>query len=248
MLGIFHHIREFLLSALKRYPPGRLLQYLLALCRAVFSRRKSKCSDRDSSHEFVPKTLTLAEGKESLSEGGIAMAPMAHGISGSTTPKQAEEGSAADANKSSSTKNDHPPELEVITSEPPLKKGLHYMWTKGPSLFNMVSLLDHPGLIQRSLAHTQIKKDGVYSTDAKKWGEFCKTYASDTIQVNLLATVLLAANMSFLGIPPINDNGLSYLPQRFSYLSLLAALASIVMGSAVRSPRLFVSNSQSHYW
>ena len=207
MLGIFHHIREFLLSALKRYPPGRLLQYLLALCRAVFSRRKSKCSDRDSSHEFVPKTLTLAEGKESLSEGGIAMAPMGHVISGSTTPKQAEEGSAADANKSSScvcaqllpivcanhhhlhsTKNDHPPELEVITSEPPLKKGLHYMWTKGPSLFNMVSLLDHPGLIQRSLAHTQIKKDGVYSTDAKKWGEFCKTYASDTIQVNLLVS------------------------------------------------------------
>ena len=53
--------------------------------------------------------------------------------------------------------------------------------------------------------------------------------------------------MSFLAIQSIDNIGLSYLPQRFSYLSLLAALASIVMGAAVRSPRLFVSNLQN-YW
>jgi len=54
--------------------------------------------------------------------------------------------------------------------------------------------------------------------------------------------------MNFLAIQSVDNEGLSYLPQRFSYLSLLAALASIVMGSAVRSPRLFVSNSQNYYW
>ena len=61
--------------------------------------------------------------------------------------------------------------------------------------------------------------------------------------------MLLAANMSFLAIQSIDSapDGLSYLPQRFSYLSLFAALTCIVMGLAVRSPRLFVSDSQN-YW
>ena len=91
MLRIFRHIRKFLLSALKRYSPGRLLQYLLALCRAVFSRSKSKCSGQDSSHESLPKTPALAEGKESLAEEGIAVG---HVISGSRTPAQVEAGLA----------------------------------------------------------------------------------------------------------------------------------------------------------
>jgi len=93
MLGILHHIRRFLLSARKRYSPVRLLQYLLALCRAVFSRCKSKCNDQDSSHEFLPKILTPAEGKGSLSEEGTVN-PVGHVISGSRTPKQVEEGGA----------------------------------------------------------------------------------------------------------------------------------------------------------
>jgi len=89
MLGILHHIREFLLSALKRHSPIRLLQYLLALCRAVFSRCKSKCSGQDSSDEYLPKTL--AEEKESPSEEGI-VTPVGHVISASLTPAQVEEG------------------------------------------------------------------------------------------------------------------------------------------------------------
>ena len=93
MLGTLHHIREFLLSALKRYSPVRLLQYLLALCRTVFSRSKSKCSGQDSSHESIPKTPTLSEGKESFAEEGIAT-PVGHVISGSRTPAQVEEGPA----------------------------------------------------------------------------------------------------------------------------------------------------------
>ena len=94
MLGIIHYIRKFLLSALKGCSPARLLQYLLALCRAVFSRCKSKCSDQEeSSHESLPKTLTLAEGKESLSEEGI-VTPVGHVISACRTPAQLEEGPA----------------------------------------------------------------------------------------------------------------------------------------------------------
>ncbi|KAL4080556.1 hypothetical protein J3A83DRAFT_27264 [Scleroderma citrinum] len=118
------------------------------------------------------------------------------------------------------------------------------MWDKLPTLVNMVFLFDHPGFIQRSLAHTQIK-DGSrgFFTDVEKWREFSRTYGKDIGSVNLLGTVLLTANVSFLAIQSIDSapGGLSYLPQRFSYLSLLAALASIVMGSAVRSPRLFTN-------
>ena len=93
MLSTLRHIRKFFLSSLKRYSPGRLLQYLLALCRAVFSRCKSKCGGQDSSHESIPKTPTLAEGKESLSDEDI-VTPVGHVISGSRTPAQVEEGPA----------------------------------------------------------------------------------------------------------------------------------------------------------
>jgi len=81
MLGtLLHHIREFLLRARKWYSPVRLLQYLLALCRAVFNRRKAKCSGQDSNYE-------------SLSEEGVAI-PVGHVISGSRTPTRMEEGPA----------------------------------------------------------------------------------------------------------------------------------------------------------
>jgi len=91
MLGILCHIRKFLLSALKRYSPVRLLQYLLALCRMVFSRCKSKPNGQDSSRELLPKTLTLAEGKKFLSEEGIAN-PIGHVISACRVPAQMEDG------------------------------------------------------------------------------------------------------------------------------------------------------------
>ena len=93
MLSIPHYIREFLLRALKRYSPGRLLQYLLSLCRVVFSKCKSKCSGPDSSHEFLPKTLTPVEGNGYLSEGSM-ITPVGHIISGSRTPAQVEAGTA----------------------------------------------------------------------------------------------------------------------------------------------------------
>ena len=94
MLSILHHIRKFLLSALKRYSPGRLLQCLLALCRAFFSRSKSKYGGQDSSHEFLSKTPTLTDGKKSLSAGGIVTPIAGHVVSGSRTPVQMEEATA----------------------------------------------------------------------------------------------------------------------------------------------------------
>ena len=53
----------------------------------------------------------------------------------------------------------------------------------------MVTLLDHPGLIRRSLVRTQIKiKNSVYCTDVEKWRKFSETYTDDTKEVNLLVS------------------------------------------------------------
>ncbi|KIM61883.1 hypothetical protein SCLCIDRAFT_25539 [Scleroderma citrinum Foug A] len=163
MLRIFRHIRKFLLSALKRYSPGRLLQYLLALCRAVFSRSKSKCSGQDSSHESLPKTPALAEGKESLAEEGIAVG---HVISGSRTPAQVEAGLAHIEEIPLLCVCDHllPIVHDVcIKSELSLKKSFRCTWTNLAGLLSKVFFLDQDGFIERSLAHTQIK-DEVWST------------------------------------------------------------------------------------
>ncbi|KIM61737.1 hypothetical protein SCLCIDRAFT_1215828 [Scleroderma citrinum Foug A] len=232
MLAILHHICKFLLSALERYSPVRLLQYLLALCRTMdFSRSKSKCSGQDSSHEFLPKPLILAEEKESLSEEGIVN-PVGHVISACRTPGELEEGPAQMAEIFPSTRNgrceDPLGEDECIKSNPPLKEGLlRRMWTNSSSLFHTAYLFDHPGSIRHSLAQTQIEvkcspadtrgqnKHKVWSTDVKKWRKFSKIYANDIQQVGLLATILLVANMSFLSIHSIDTapGGLSYLPQ-----------------------------------
>lgn len=65
------------------------------------------------------------------------------------------------------------------------------------------------------------------------------TYVSDT--EFLQATVPLSGNLSFLSL--ISQNGLSYLPQRLSYSSLLSALGSIWVGLAVRTPRFLPDSS-----
>ncbi|KAL4066452.1 hypothetical protein V8B97DRAFT_2025420 [Scleroderma yunnanense] len=191
-------------------------------------------------------TLSITEGKESYSHEGSPYVAVSHTISGSQAPTQPQGSSSAAAMEEGRPQTNEAP-LSEYRCKAPLKKGWQYMWAKSPSLFNMVFLLDHPGFIQRSLADTQTKnKNRECSTDVEKWRRFSGTYGEDIGNVSLLFkqdTVLLAANVSFLAIQSVDSapEGLSYLPQRFSYLSLLAALASIVMGSSVRSPRLFTN-------
>lgn len=239
MLTILDHIRMLLLSAAKRYSPVCLLQYLLALCRRVFKRCRLKCSDENLSHKFpLPKTPTIAEGNGCLSEESIGT-PVGHAISGSYPPAQPQ--GPVSAVEVHNTQN-NAIFISQYRCKPPLKQGWQCVWTKGSGLINMVFFLDHPGFIHRSLAGTQGKDSilGTY-TDVEKWRKFSKTYAEDTSNISLLGTVLLGANVSFLAIQSIDKtNGFS-LPQKFSYLSLLVALASIVMGLAVRSPRLFTN-------
>ncbi|KIM56244.1 hypothetical protein SCLCIDRAFT_248929 [Scleroderma citrinum Foug A] len=236
MLTILDYIRKLLLGAAKRYSPARFLQYLLALCRVVFKKCNFKYGDENSSHRFpLPKTPTIADG--CLSEESIGT-PAGHAISGSYPPAQP-QGPMNAVGAHNAQNNDTFP--SPYRCKPPLKQGLQCLQTRWLGLINMVLFLDHPGFIQRSLADTQGKDSmGIY-TDIEKWRKFSHTYAEDTNSVSLLGTVLIAANVGFLAIQTVDKpDGVFSLPQRFSYLSLLFAQASVVMGLAIRSPRLFI--------
>ncbi|KAI6140880.1 hypothetical protein BKA82DRAFT_30920 [Pisolithus tinctorius] len=129
-------------------------------------------------------------------------------------------------------------QLQVCT--PPLRKGLLTQRSLS-GLYRLLVLLDRPGIIERSLKDTQSHRH----TDIKKWMAFSLKFQQDVDNVTLFATVLLSGNLSFLSL--ITQNGLSYWPQRLSYVSLLAALGSILMGLAVRTPRLFTALSISYF-
>ncbi|KAI5998374.1 hypothetical protein F5J12DRAFT_324176 [Pisolithus orientalis] len=124
--------------------------------------------------------------------------------------------------------------------KPPLRQSL-FTRISLYGLIYMLMFLDHPGFIERSLKATQHH----HKTNVDEWKEFWKTFQKDVGNINLLATVLLAGNANFLNIT--NQHGLSYWPQKLSYVSLVAALGSILMGLAVRNPRFFTAYSAFYF-
>ncbi|KIM56355.1 hypothetical protein SCLCIDRAFT_243919 [Scleroderma citrinum Foug A] len=250
-LGLLRYLRQLFLSIVKRCSHVPVLRYLFVLWNAIASRCKTLKCGASNSHTIhpqtsSPKTCNPSEEKESCSEGvnqGTTVQHVAFRDPQETPviPGQLYEATIAAMEDGDAYR------AQIHGANPTMSSGTHKckppliegnILGKLPSLFNMLFLLDHPGFIQRSLAATQV---GGRSTDIRKWDAFSRTYREDIANVNLLGTVLLAANVSFLAIQTVDNAGLSYLPQVFSYISLLAALASIVMGSAVRIPRLFVS-------
>ncbi|KAI6033390.1 hypothetical protein EDC04DRAFT_2605010 [Pisolithus marmoratus] len=150
--------------------------------------------------------------------------------------------------------HDRASQKKPLAVQPDDGKGSRGCTPRLPSMLLMLLALDHPGFIARALGATQrkqapqgnslgamqhSKQNYDHETDVDKWKVFCKTFQKDVENINLLATVLLTANFSFLAINSIDQNGLSYWPQRLSYTSLLCALGSILMGLAVRTPRFF---------
>ncbi|KAI6103769.1 hypothetical protein EV401DRAFT_2019665 [Pisolithus croceorrhizus] len=118
--------------------------------------------------------------------------------------------------------------------QPFTKNSLH-------SLIYMLLFLDHPGFIERSLKATQHHRE----TNIDEWKKFWMMFQQDVSNINLLATVLLAGNANFLSITA--TDGLSYWPQKLSYASLMAALGSILVGLAVRNPRIFTAHSSFYF-
>ncbi|KAI6140840.1 hypothetical protein BKA82DRAFT_4207220 [Pisolithus tinctorius] len=103
---------------------------------------------------------------------------------------------------------------------------------------NMVASLDRLRYVNSALAATQVCRQ----TDVDKWEAFSETFQEEVDTSNLPGTVLLAANVGFLAIRSVDQEGLSYWPQRLNYMSLFAAPGSITMGLTVRTPRFFVSD------
>ncbi|KAI6116173.1 hypothetical protein F5141DRAFT_651112 [Pisolithus sp. B1] len=106
-------------------------------------------------------------------------------------------------------------------------------------LVTMLLSLDYPNFIGRSLQSTRVDNE----TDLDRWNDFWNVFQANIGNISLLATVLLSGNLSFLSI--VAQDGLSYLPQRLSYASLFAALGSIFVGLAVRTPRFLHQRSNA---
>ncbi|KAG6329045.1 hypothetical protein ID866_10045, partial [Astraeus odoratus] len=102
------------------------------------------------------------------------------------------------------------------------------------------------GFIRRSLIATQ--HPGTRTTDIEKWKSFSESYQESTSNINLLATVLLSANVGFLAIGSVDQAGPSYWPQKLSYLSLAASMASILVGLAVRAPRFLTTHHTLRFY
>ncbi|KAL4062382.1 hypothetical protein V8B97DRAFT_2026836 [Scleroderma yunnanense] len=233
---MLRHLQRLFLSVAKWGSPIRGLRYLFTLWSAMSRKYMLKCgaSNSHTAQDRIssPKTPTISEEKTSHSEGVNRSTTVRHVVFRDPPESHIIPMSSYEANITAMVDEGaydaqthavcSPLSTGTHTCKPPLMEGK--ILDKLPSLFNMLFLLDHPGFIQRSLAATQGKR----KADIRKWDEFSPT-------------VLLAANVSFLAIQTIDNAGLSYLPQRFSYISVLAVLASIVMGSAVRILRLFVS-------
>ncbi|KAI6044151.1 hypothetical protein EDC04DRAFT_462275 [Pisolithus marmoratus] len=150
----------------------------------------------------------------------------------------------SDVNPRSPNRGHYPPAQAddncMHCCRPPVRQSL-FTQQSLYGLIYMLMFLDHPGFIERSLKATQHR----HRTNIEEWEKFWKTFQNDVGNINLLATVLLAGNANFLSIT--NQHGLSYWPQKLSYVSLVAALGSILMGLAVRNPRFFTAYSASYF-
>ncbi|KAG6329920.1 hypothetical protein ID866_9169 [Astraeus odoratus] len=89
--------------------------------------------------------------------------------------------------------------------------------------------------------HT-ISVDGIASQDT--WNIFMNQLTSHFGDTNLLATVLLNANVGFLAINTVDSGNGTSLRQIASYLSLMASFASILLGLVfVRHSRIKLRKS-----
>ncbi|KAI6044162.1 hypothetical protein EDC04DRAFT_2645646 [Pisolithus marmoratus] len=75
-------------------------------------------------------------------------------------------------------------------------------------------------------------------TDIDKFQDFWAEFQKRLQNVVLLATVLLTTNMAFLAIQSVDQQGLFYVPQVCSYVSITASLGCIASGFALRTPRV----------
>ncbi|KAI6011114.1 hypothetical protein EDC04DRAFT_3145835 [Pisolithus marmoratus] len=83
-------------------------------------------------------------------------------------------------------------------------------------------------------------------TDIDKFRTFWAEFQKRLHAVILLATVLLTANIAFLAIQSVDQKGLSYLPQKCSYISIMVNLGCIAGGFALRMPRVLKNGTLFH--
>ncbi|KIK21501.1 hypothetical protein PISMIDRAFT_540746 [Pisolithus microcarpus 441] len=248
LLRMLARFPKLLIAIVKRCSSTtlRLLQYMFSFRNAsvLQSRERKHLGNVENSSPSTPPSNDEEKGREVETGAGVSSAatilcspdrgPGPSGTALSTDPVGGE-----------GLRGRMP---RTFSCDPPLRKPMPLL-DRLAGLFSMLTTLDHPGFIGRSLKATQDKgkRNGHRETNVERWVVFSDTFQKDVENVNLLATVLLTANFSFLAIQSIDGQGLSYLPQKLSYTSLLSAMGSILMGLAVRTPRFFTAHSSSYF-
>ncbi|KAI6120430.1 hypothetical protein EDD16DRAFT_1705921 [Pisolithus croceorrhizus] len=237
-----------------------LLRYVLSLWNASVQKWKRKDLMQDNAGDKSPLRLPSIGGEKdrtvdarvgsattlcSEDEGSTSTSG---GIPDASTP--AEGGvsnlqpvvpSSVNANPVEFNSGDYP-SLQTLTRQM-LPFANPFARVFQSDLVTMLLSLDYPNFIGRSLQSTRVDNE----TDLDRWNDFWNVFQANIGNISLLinhgdcdATVLLSGNLSFLSI--VAQDGLSYLPQRLSYASLFAALGSIFVGLAVRTPRFLVGD------
>lgn len=235
---------KLLVAIAKRYSSTALqsLRHLFSFWNAFAKRRKQ---DHHSPRDAITSTAPGVYGERDREMGEdastrrdttltsvVGNAAAEHSLT--TTPQPSATSlntvsvSAGDSNANLVRPNYAPQQSRVQQHgvhccNPPVKGSWRSRKTPN-ELLVMLLFLDHPGFIERSLRNTQDNGQ----TNVGKWLTFCDTFQKDVESVTLLATVLLTAN-------------------RLSYMSLLAALGSILMGLAVRVPRCFTAYNKTYF-
>lgn len=263
LLRILVRLPKLLIAIAKRYSSTALhwLRYLSSFWNSIIPKQKRKRvpeTDLGGNPTLTAHVDNVEDSeKEDESTGSATIVyPRTGGsvpdrtptLLGFRTPAAGTPGEGMPSqvsNPSSDTNPSYPPvqtntKDRMYCCKPPLTQSLY---TKNSlySLICMLMFLDHPGFINRSLRATQHHR----KTNIDEWKEFWEMFQKDVSNINLLATVLLAGNANFLSIT--NQHGLSYWPQKLSYVSLVAALGSILVGLAVRNPRIFTAYSVTYF-
>jgi len=141
-------------------------------------------SDQHPSHESPLRTPTIAEGKESLSEGRPSTSQANSGLY-SRRQRQGSNGAAMEEGRGQ-TDGTPPPRISSPPSSYQAFKedSIDLTWRVLRLLILLVSV-NQLEFVRRSLPDTQVKDDNeVLSNDVEEWHKFSKIYAKKIKHVN----------------------------------------------------------------
>ncbi|KAI5988696.1 hypothetical protein EDD15DRAFT_1351697 [Pisolithus albus] len=171
----------------------RLLQYMFSFRNAsvLQSRERKHLSNIENSSPSTSPSNDEEKGRETGAAAGVSGAAtiLCSSDRGRGPPSQADP--TTDASRrpvGGEGLRGYKP--RTFSCDPPLRKPMPLL-DKLTGLFTMLTTLDHPGFIGRSLKATQDKgkRNHHRETNVERWVIFCDTFQKDVENVNLLVSL-----------------------------------------------------------